>query len=156
MEHPPRSTSSRSVPSKSTINSDLKTVLHSLVPPYFLKWGPNIGVVYGLASLTGFLCHVMLMAFVITFAISKTLNWLLDAADLPATLSAIVTNVAAGLDRLSDPTALPAWVFIPVISWWLVTYIWMAAMYKLHHDGTHGWRAYICGGGWAWRFHDTY
>lgn len=148
MDDPPRTTQLHSAPAESAVTTNLTTFLQSLVPPYFLKWGPHVGAWYALASLTGFLCHMIFMVLVITWTIAKGLDWLISAVTLRVPLSAIANR----LNLLPDAAELPTWFVLSFIGWWLVSSLWMAVTYRRHQDGTRGWRVYILGGGWAWRF----
>jgi hypothetical protein len=90
------------------------------------------------------------MAFVTVSLIHTGLNELIDSDTLPVQLAAIASATYQGLDWLVDTVDSPGWFVLSFIGWWFVSSIWMAFMYKRHHDDTSGWRAYIFGGGWAW------
>jgi hypothetical protein len=151
MYDPARTTRLHQAATESDTSTNLKTFLHSLVPPYFLKWGPTIGVSYALISLTGFLCHIGFMAYIIVSLIRQGLDWLLDTVALPASIAAVATAISQALDWLNRTADLPEWFVVSSIGWWFVSSIWMAFLVKRHHDGTSGWRTFIFGG-WAWSF----
>lgn len=151
MDDSPRTTLLHGAPAEPAARTTLPTFLHSLVPPYFLKWGPHVGVWYGLVSLTGFLCHIIFMAYVIAWVLLEGLDALIETLALPVALSTIVVDMGKGLDRLTDTADLPTWFALSFVGWWFVSSIWMAVSYRKHHDGTNGWRAYIFGG-WGWRW----